>query len=224
MANTGNLICLKLYMQMVEGGKQGETQEDTIFKTPGTYKIRQPHIGDEKQGEEEDDNNVNVGNGGEDPLELNDVEDEDKGLIEDELRRIQKGDSIDILSDLRIKPEEFFRLHIPLCKLLAMPMVRPTLSCNITKLEQEFAGGYHDGAALFYVSTTNEGESEEFSDDEMSKWDPIWREKNKMFTSYLDSRPELNILKNLKFFICDGNHRRITWMNVIERCYTLLPK
>ena len=34
----GNLICLKLYMQMVEAGKYGETQEDTIFETPGTYK------------------------------------------------------------------------------------------------------------------------------------------------------------------------------------------
>ena len=55
-----------------------------------------------------------------------------------------------------------------------MPMVRPILACDITKLEQEFARGYCDGAAVFYVSTTNEeGESEEFSDEEMSKWDPI---------------------------------------------------
>ena len=78
---------------------------------------------------------------------------------------------------------------------------------------------------MFYVSTTNEeGESEEFSDDEMSKWDPIWREKNEVFTRYLDSRPELNFLKNLKFFICNGNHRQITWMNVIDKCYTLLLK
>ena len=69
-----------------------------------------------------------------------------------------------------------------------MPMVRPTLACDITKLEQEFARGYRDGAAIFYVSTTNEeGQSEEFIDEEMSKWDPIWREKNEVFTRYLDS-------------------------------------
>ena len=64
----------------------------------------------------------------------------------------------------------------------------------------------------------------EFSNDEMSKWDPIWKEKNEVFTRYFDSRLELNFLKNLKFFICDGNHCRIAWMNVIDRCYTLLPK
>ena len=180
MANKGNLICLKLYMQMVEAGKHGETEEDTILETPGTYETRQPHIGDEKEDdeeedEEEDDDNIVKGKGPEDPLQLDELEDEDKGLTEDELQRIQKGDSIDILLDLHMKPEELFRLHIPFCRLVAMPMVRPTLSCDITKLEQEFAGRYCDGAAVFYVSTTNEeGESEEFSDDEMSKWDPIW--------------------------------------------------
>ena len=124
-----------------------------------------------------------------------------------------------------MKLEELFCLHIPLCRLVAMPMVRPTLACDITELEQEFAGGYRDGVAVFYVSTTDEeGQSQEFSDKEMSKWDPIWREKNKMFTRYLESRRELNFLKNLKFFICDGNHRQLAWMNVIDRCYTLVPK
>ena len=210
MAITENLICLELNMQMVEGSKHGETDEDTVFDTPGTYKTGQPHIGDEEGGEEADDNNVNVGDGGDDPLEVEDLEDEEKGLTEDELRHIQKGDSIDILSDLHMKPEELSLLHIPLCKLVAMPMVRPTLAYDITKLEQEFARGYRNGVAVFYVSTTNEeGQSEEFSNDEMSKWDPIWREKNEVFTRYLDSRRELNFLKNLKFFICDGNHRRL---------------
>ena len=44
MVNTGILTCLKLYIQMVKGGKHGETQEDTIFETPGTYRTRQPRI------------------------------------------------------------------------------------------------------------------------------------------------------------------------------------
>ena len=151
--------------------RHGDTDEDTVFDTPGVYRIGQPEIGDEEEGEEAGDNR---GDGGEDALEVQDLEDEDKGLTEDELQRLQKEDSIDILSDLRMKPEELFRLHIPLCRLIAMPMVRPTLACDITKLEQEFAGGYCDGAAVFYISTTNEeGQSEEFTDEEMSKWDPI---------------------------------------------------
>ena len=168
MAITGYLVCLELDMQMGEGGKHGETDEDTVFNTRAAYKTGQPCIGDE-EGEEANDDNVDGNDGGPDLLEVQDLDDDDKGLTEDELRYIQKGDSIDILSELRMKPEELFRLHIPLCRLVAMPMVRPTLAYDITKLEQEFAGGYRDGAAVFYVSTTNEErQSEEFSDEEMS--------------------------------------------------------
>ena len=99
---------------------------------------------------------MDVGGEAEDTMGVDDADDEEKGLTKDELRCIQKGDSIDILSELRMKPEDLFRLHIPLIRLVAMPMVRPTLACDITELEQEFAGGYRDGAAVFYVSITNE--------------------------------------------------------------------
>ena len=156
MAITGTLTCFKLYMQERHGGEYGESQEETILETPGTYTTRQPSIGDEYGSDKEEEDNVDVGGEGEDPQGVDDADDEQRGLTEDELRRIQKGDSIDVLSELRMKPEELFRLHIPLCRLVAMPMVRPTLACNITKLEQEFVGGYRDGAAVFYVSITNE--------------------------------------------------------------------
>ena len=213
VAIIGSLRSFKMYMQELHRGKHGDTQEETILETPGPYTGRQPSIGDEYGGDEEDDEEIDVG------------AEAEEGLTEDELRCIQKGDSIDILLELRMKPEDLFRLHIPLIRLVAMPMVRPTLACDITKLEQEFAGGYRDGAAVFYVSITNEeGQSEEFSDVEMSNWDPIWREKNELFTRYLDSRRETKDMKNLKFFICDGNHRRLAWMNVIDRCYSSSPK
>ena len=153
-------------MQIGEGGRHGDTDEDTVFNTLAVYKTGQPPFGQ--------DENVTGNDGGPDSLEVQDLDDDEKGLMEDELRCIQKGDSIDILSELCMKPEDFFRLHIPLCRLVTMPMVRPTLACNITKLEQEFVGGYRDGAAVFYISTTNEeGQSEEFSKEEMSMWDPI---------------------------------------------------
>ena len=212
-------------MQMGEGGRHGDTDEDTVFTTPTVYKTGQLSFDHDEEGKEADDENVFGSDGGPNSLEVQDLDDDEKGLTEDELWRIQKGDSIDILSELRMKPEDLFCLHIPLCRLVAMPMVRPTLACDITKLEQEFAGGYRDGAAVFYISTTNEaGQSEEFSEEDMSMWDPIWREKNEAFTRYLDSHCELSFLKNLKFFICDGNHRRLAWMNVIERCYPGNPK
>ena len=210
---------------MGQGSRHGDTDDDTVFDTPTAYKSGQPSIGDEEEGDEADEDIVDGGDGGPDTLEVQDLDDDEKGLTEDELRRIQKGDSIDILSELHMKPEDLFRLHIPLCRLVAMPMVRPTLACDIMKLEQEFAGGYRDGAAVFYISTTNEeGHNEEFTDEDISMWDPIWREKNEVFTRYLNSRSELKFMKNLKFFICDGNHRRLAWMNVIERCYPVNPK
>ena len=140
-------------------------------------------------------------------------------MTEDELRKVQKGDSVNVLTQLRMKPEESFRMHIPLCRLVIMPVVRPALLSDTSKLEQDFAGGgYRDGAAVFYVSTTNEeGNTEEFTKAEMAKWDSIWREKNNTFSQKLEGREELQFMKNLKFFICDGNHRRLAWMNFIAK-------
>jgi len=47
--------------------------------------------------------------------------------------------------------------------LVAIPMVRPTLSSNMQLLEWEFANRYHNGSAVFYILTTNEvGKSAQF--------------------------------------------------------------
>ena len=77
-------------MQMDEGGKHGETNEDTVFDTPAAYKTEQPRIDNEEEGEEVDDENVDGGDGGPDPLEVQDLDDDDKGMIEDELRAYRK--------------------------------------------------------------------------------------------------------------------------------------
>ncbi len=72
------------------------------------------------------------------------------------------------IATLRLKPEKHSRMHIPLCRLVAMPMVRPTLSSDLLKLEQEFIFGYREGATIFNVSTTNEaGESSVFTAEEI---------------------------------------------------------
>jgi len=52
---------------------------------------------------------------------------------------------------------------------VAMPMVRPTLSFDIVKLENKFAYKYQEGATVFYFMTTNEiGESSDFMIDEIN--------------------------------------------------------
>jgi hypothetical protein len=37
-----------------------------------------------------------------------------------------------------------------------MPLVRPTVVLGLTLLKDDFVHSYRDGAAVFYVSTTNE--------------------------------------------------------------------
>jgi len=155
------------------------------------------------------------------PMEdVDDVKGE-RELLEDELRWLYKVDYVATIANLKMKLERFSRMSIPLCTLVAMPMVRPTLSSNLQKLEQEFAHRYLEGAASFYVSTTNEAEeSSEFKDDEVNGWDNWWKQKNADFNAYVESLPEVNFPKNMKFFVCDGNHRRLAWMNHINRLYS----
>lgn len=186
------------------------TQEEQHVVTPVIDDTLQPEIGgDEGQFSGND----------------ADEENEEKELMEDELRRLQKFDSVAMIAKLRMRPERHSRLRIPLCRLVSMPMVRPTLSCDITKLENEFVHGYREGAAVFYVSNTNEaGEKSTFTDEEINAWDPLWRASNDEFNKYVESVPELSFMKNMRFFVCDGNHRLIAWMNFISRKYSADPK
>ena len=75
---------------------------------------------------------------------------------EDEIRQRQKLNSIATIFSLRVKPFISTCIDIPLCRLLAMPMVRSTLSTYLSKQEQELVHGYREGATIFYVITTNE--------------------------------------------------------------------
>lgn len=138
----------------------------------------------------------------------------------DEFRGRQKLNSVATISSLRMKPTSSSRFFIPLCRMVAMPMVRPTLQSDLAKLEHEFVHGYREGAAVFYVSLTNEdGKTQEVTAADMESWGPLWNAQNEIFNAYLESVPELKCLTNLMFFVCDGNHRRQAWMNHIERLH-----
>jgi hypothetical protein len=62
-------------------------------------------------------------------------------LNEDELRVLQKVDSIQCIEGMRILPKEVSKLDIPLCRMVYMPLVRPTLAYDIKRLEAEFTHG-----------------------------------------------------------------------------------
>ena len=142
------------------------------------------------------------------------------GATEHVIRSRQKLNSVASISSLRIKPLEISRHHIPLCRMVAMPMVRPCLASDLTKLEQEFVHGYRDGSAVFYVSITNEqGELREVTEEDLASWGPLWRQRNEQFNRYLQEMPALRQFTNSMFFVCDGNHRRVAWMNHINRLH-----
>lgn len=104
--------------------------------------------------------------------------------------------------------------------MVAMPMVRPTLQSDLSKLEQEFAHEYREGTAVFYVSITEKaGKTLEVSDATKEAWGPLWNSQNESFNAYLESVRELRGFTNLMFFVCDENHRRQAWINHIERLH-----
>ena len=49
----------------------------------------------------------------------------------------------------------------------------------------------------------------------------LWNLVNDQFKDQLRSNDFLNYLVDAKFFICDGNHRRIAWMNHITRLHSI---
>ena len=94
--------------------------------------------------------------------------------MEDNIQRTQKLDKVSIVSSLRLFPPDLTRMQIPLHRLIPMPMVRSTLICNLTQLENNFSTNYEDGMQVFYVSISNEeGKTSQFSNSEKEAWGPL---------------------------------------------------
>ena len=125
------------------------------------------------------------------------------------------------LQTLRLFPNELSKMRIPLCRLVPMLMVRPTLASDILALEQQFVYGYEERARVFYVSIVDEQSyTGVFSERERQEWGALWNLVNDQFNDQLRSTDCLSHLVDAKFFICDGNHRRIAWMNHITRLHS----
>jgi hypothetical protein len=109
------------------------------------------------------------------PIDVSD-DDQDEALLklnDDELRELQKANSIQCIEGMRMLPNEASRFDIPLCRMVYMALVRPTLAHDIKRLEAKFTHGYRPSAPVFYVSITNEHGEERFVKDvDTSKWDP----------------------------------------------------
>ena len=131
-------------------------------------------------------------------------------------------DSIEVIESMQISFKDVSRFDIPLCRMLYMPLVRPTLATDIKRLEIEFTHGYRLGAPVFYVSTYNEkGEEWSMTDEDKSSWGPHWTSVNEEFEAKLNSNPYLQFLSGRMYYkFCDGNHRFKAWTSVIQRLHS----
>ncbi len=137
--------------------------------------------------------------------------------MEYRIRHNLKKDSFSVVEGMRIHPIEKSSMRIPLCRLIHMPLVRPTLRSDVTKLMAAFQFGYRAGSATLYVSTANEsGENRFISAKDKREWGELWNAENDKFESFLRADKDLMSLSGCMFFVYDGNHRLLAWKECIE--------
>jgi hypothetical protein len=130
-------------------------------------------------------------------------------------------DFIQCIVCMRISSKEASRFDIPMCQMVYMPLVCPTLANDIKRLEAEFTHGYKLGAPVFYVSICNDkGEERSMKDEDTSSWDPHWTSVNEEFEAKLASNPHLQFLSGHMFFVCDKNRQLKAWTCFIKRLHS----
>ena len=140
--------------------------------------------------------------------------------VEDTLRSAQKVNSTVVINNLRMQPPSKFRLHIPLCRLMSMPLVRPTMRSDVKRLEADFVHGYREGDRVFYVSLASDtGDEKLVSPGDEDDWGPYWQQEHEEFESKVRGDPSLHVLSGHMFFVWDGNHRLLAWRNFIDRVH-----
>ena len=137
--------------------------------------------------------------------------------MEYRIRHNLKKNSFSVVEGMRIQPVEKSSMRIPLCRLIHMPLVRPTLRSDVTKLMAAFQFGYRAGNSTLYVSTTNESGDNRFtSAKDRREWGELWNAENDKFESFLRADKDLMSLSGCMFFVYDGNHRLLAWKECIE--------
>ena len=143
--------------------------------------------------------------------------DVDVRAMEYRIRHNFKKDSFSVVEGMRIQPMEKSSMKNPLCRLIHMPLVRPTLRNVVTKLMGAFQFGYWVGFATLYVSTTNESRENRFiSAKDKREWEELWGEENDRFECLLRADKDLMSLNECMFFVYDGNRRLLAWKECIE--------
>jgi hypothetical protein len=85
-----------------------------------------------------------------------------------------KVNSIATIKTLHLKPSLLSHMPVSLCRVVVVPIVIPTRSLDLALLKSDFVHGYQEGAAVFYLSTTNDGgQINKVTDENLKSWDPL---------------------------------------------------
>lgn len=131
--------------------------------------------------------------------------------------KLRKPDSFGFISSLQVHPSHP-RVLVPLCRLVALPLVRPIRQQNVKKLEAEFVNGYRSGDRALYLSILNDkGLDMEVTPEISSSWSSHWLEASASFDLLVQDDPELSSLHGKMLFVWDGNHQFTAWWRYVER-------
>jgi hypothetical protein len=112
------------------------------------------------------------------------------------------------LEKLRFQPWRKSKINIPLCRMVALPVVHPFLKNDVMNLVAHFvACGYMEGNRVFYVALeNNEGKTMDVTPEIMASWSNIWVKANAEFEKELNSDDDLRGFSDKMFMVWDGNH------------------
>ena len=126
------------------------------------------------------------------------------------------------LEKLKWQPKQKGCFFIPLCRMMPLPVVRPSLKNDVSLLATHFmTDGYMEGNGFFYVALKdNHGHTNDVTLSVVAKWSPEWKQVNKEFEKKLLSDNDLKVFSNKMFMVWDGNHCLLAWMPIIEQFHT----
>lgn len=126
------------------------------------------------------------------------------------------------LDQLKWKPSVKGKVHIPLCRMMALPVVRPSLKNDVLTLSSHFTScGYLEGNGYFYVALEdNHGKTRDVTKAISDQWSNEWKIRNEEFEQELLADDDLKVFSNKMFMVWDGNHRLQAWLPVIDQFHS----
>lgn len=145
--------------------------------------------------------------------------DEALAVMEETLRNNVRGNShVALMQAMDTLGLEF---DVPLCRMIPMTDVRLPMKTDIQKLKAEFSRGYQRASACFYLAVKRFSMKEAFvTQVDGENWSPLWQKEDREFEEQLKNDPRLGKFFDRFFYVWDGNHGHIAWMDMINALHS----